>query len=380
MLALLAGQFKSPASRYEELAGRYDAGMHARARDAAGPISPGRRPTVSLYALLIVINVAAWVWAWQAFAGQPALLGTALLAWVFGLRHAVDADHIAAIDNVVRKLMQEGKRPAAVGFFFSLGHSTVVVLASAAIAAAAAAMQDRLQGFKAIGSIVGTSVSAVFLLIIALVNLVILHGVWRSFRQVSRGGAFDTEALDTLLAGRGLLARLFRPLFGSVRRSWHMYPLGFLFGLGFDTATEVGLLGIAATQAARGMSPWQALVFPALFTAGMALVDTTDSVLMAGAYGWAFVQPLRKLWYNLTITAASVLVALLIGGVEAFGLLADRLGLEGGFWSAVSGLNADLGNFGFVVIGIFLLAWGLSAIVYRWKGYDRLLPVETPKG
>jgi high-affinity nickel-transport protein len=334
------------------------------------------RRSAGLYVLLIGANFAAWTWAWQIFAGQPTLLGMALLAWVFGLRHAVDADHIAAIDNVVRKLMQEGRRPVSTGFFFSLGHSTVVVLASLAIAAATSTMYDRLEAFKAIGSLIGTSVSAAFLLLIALANLVILRGVWRSFRHVVRGGTLDAASPNVLLAG-GFLARLCRPLFRSVARSWHMYPLGFLFGLGFDTTTEVGLLGIAAAQTAQGMSPWQTLVFPALFTAAMALVDTTDSVLMVGVYGWALVQPLRKLWYNLTITAASVLVALVIGGIETLGLLVSQFGLEGGFWSVVSGLNDDLTNFGFLVVGIFLLSWGLSAIVFRWKGYDRVMPATA---
>ena len=344
--------------------------------DTAGA---ARGKTAGLFALLIAANFAAWAWAWVVFGDEPVLLGTALLAWVFGLRHAVDADHIAAIDNVVRKLMQEGKRPLSAGFFFSLGHSTVVVLASLAIAATAAALQDRLENFKTVGAVIDTAISAAFLLVIALVNLVILIGVWRSFRHVSRGGTLDAERLDVLLAGRGLLARIFRPLFRAVTRSWHMYPLGFLFGLGFDTATEVGLLGISATQGAQGMSPWQTLVFPALFTASMALVDSADSVLMVGAYGWAFVHPIRKLWYNLTITAASVAVALLIGGVEALGLIADRFGLEGGFWSVIAGLNGDLGEFGFVVIGIFVVAWGLSALIYRWKGYDRLAaPAASP--
>ena len=328
-----------------------------------------------LYALLIAVNIAAWVWAWHAFADRPALLGTALLAWVFGLRHAVDADHIAAIDNVVRKLMQDGKRPIGAGFFFSLGHSTVVIIASLAIAASTAAMQNRLAAFRAIGGVIGTSVSAAFLLLIALVNLVILLGAWRAFRHVARGGTLHPANLDATVAAGGVLARLCRPLFRCVTQAWHMYPLGFLFGLGFDTATEVGLLGIAATQAAQGMSAWQTLAFPALFTAGMALVDTTDSILMVGAYGWAFVQPLRKLWYNLTITAASVVVALLIGGIEALGLLAERFGLQGGVWSVVSGLNADLADFGAAVIFIFVAAWGVSAIVYRWKGYHLVAPV-----
>jgi high-affinity nickel-transport protein len=327
-----------------------------------------------LYGLLIAANIAAWIWAWQAFSGRPVLLGTALLAWTFGLRHAVDADHIAAIDNVVRKLMQEGRQAATVGFFFSLGHSTIVIIASLAIAATTAAMQDRLAAFRTIGGVIGTSVSAVFLLLIALVNLIILRDVWRSFRSVAQGGAAAPDALNI---GGGILARMCRPLFRSVTRSWQMYPVGFLFGLGFDTATEVGLLGIAATQAVQGMSPWQTLAFPALFTAGMALVDTTDSVLMVRAYGWAFVQPLRKLWYNLTMTAVSVIVALLIGGVEALGVLADQLGLEGGVWSLVSRLNDDLTNFGFAVIAVFLSTWCLSACVYRWKGFDRLPSGQT---
>ena len=333
----------------------------------------GRLPeTTGLFTILTAANLAAWAWAWAAFHDRPTLLGTALLAWVFGLRHAVDADHIAAIDNVVRKLMQEGQRARTVGLWFSLGHSTVVVLASLAVAATAAAMQGRLEAIKGIGGVVGTLVSASFLLAIAAANLVILLGVWRSLRQFRRSGRLDEGALDMLLAGRGLLARLLRPLFRAITRSWHMYPLGFLFGLGFDTATEVGLLGISATQASQGMSPWEAMVFPALFTAGMAMVDTADSVLMVSAYGWAFVNPLRKLWYNLTITAASVLVALLIGGVEALGLLGDQLALTGPFWDVVGSLNNSFGYLGFAVIGIFILCWATSTIIYRWQGYDRL--------
>ncbi len=336
-------------------------------KSAAG--SP-RRLTGLLFCTLIAANFAAWGWAWAAFHDRPTLLGTALLAWVFGLRHAVDADHIAAIDNVVRKLMQEGRRPLTVGLWFSLGHSTIVVLASLAIAVTASAMQDQWGAAKEVGGLIGTLVSATFLLVIALVNVVILRSVWRSFRDVRRGGPLDEQALDRQLAGRGLMARLFRPLFRAITRSWHMYPLGFLFGLGFDTATEIGLLGISATQAAQGLSPWQAMVFPALFTAGMALVDTADSVLMVGAYGWAFVHPMRKLWYNLTITAASVLVAVLIGGIEALGLLGDRLALTGPFWELVGRLNGSFGYLGFAVVGIFVGCWVVSTVVYRWKGYD----------
>jgi high-affinity nickel-transport protein len=328
--------------------------------------------TAITYAFLIAANIAAWTWALIAFIDRPVLLGTAFLAYMFGLRHAFDADHIAAIDNVVRKLMQEGKSPSSVGFFFSLGHSTVVVLASIAIAATATALQGKLDALHNIGSVIGTTVSALFLLVIGIANLVILKGIWSAFGRARRGEKIIDEDLDALLAGRGLLARIFRPVFRVVSRSWHMYPIGFLFGLGFDTATEIGLLGISATQASQGMSFWTILVFPALFSAGMSLMDTTDSVLMTGAYGWAFINPIRKLWYNLTITAASVVVALFIGGVESFGLIGDKLGLEGGFWTAISGLNDNLANFGFAVVGIFIASWVVSAVIYRAKGFDNL--------
>jgi high-affinity nickel-transport protein len=322
------------------------------------------------YAMLIAANVAAWAWAWAAFADRPVLLGTALLAYMFGLRHAFDADHIAAIDNVVRKLMQDGKRPHSVGFFFSLGHSTIVVLASMAIAVATVTMKTRLAVLHQISGIIGTTASALFLLVIGLVNLVVLKGVWAAFTRARRGETILDEEMDALLAGRGLLARIFRPLFSIVSRSWLMYPIGFLFGLGFDTATEVGLLGISATQAAQGLSPWTILVFPALFTAGMSIMDTTDSVLMTGAYGWASITPIRKLWYNLTITAASVAVAIFIGGVEALGLIGDELGLKGGLWGAISDLNGNLANFGYAVVGIFIVSWIVSTLVYRSRGYD----------
>ncbi len=331
-----------------------------------------RRKSTLIFVLLMVANVAAWAWAWTVFADYPALLGTALLAWVFGLRHAFDADHIAAIDNVVRKLMQDGKAPYSVGFFFSLGHSSIVVLASLAIAATAATFQDRLDAVHAFGGLIGTVGSAIFLLGIGLANLFVLRGIWSAFTRARRGAAVSVEDLDAVLAGRGFLARLFRSAFSIVSRSWHMYPIGFLFGLGFDTATEIGLLGISATQAARGMPIWTIMVFPALFTAGMSLMDTLDSVMMTRAYGWAFVNPLRKLWYNLTITAASVAVALFIGGIEALGLIQDKLALDGGLWSVVGNLNDNLTNFGFAVVGIFVASWVISAVVYRAKGYDRL--------
>ncbi len=325
-----------------------------------------------IYAVLVVANVAAWAWALLAFRHYPVLLGTALLAYGFGLRHAVDADHIAAIDNVTRKLMQEGKRPAAVGFFFSLGHSTVVVLASVAIAATATAFQDRFGAFRNVGAVVGTAVSALFLLAIAAMNIVILIAVYRTFRRVKAGKPYVDEDLNMLLAGRGLLSRLFRPMFRMIQRSWHMYPLGLLFGLGFDTATEIGLLGISAAQGSQGLSIWSILVFPTLFTAGMSLVDTTDSLLMLGAYGWAFLKPIRKLYYNLTITLVSVVVAVLIGGIEAFGLVGGQFGLKGAFWDGIGALNDNFGMVGYLIIAFFVLSWIASAAIYRLRGYDRL--------
>jgi high-affinity nickel-transport protein len=331
-----------------------------------------RGKVIGIYALLIAANVAAWIWALVAFHAYPVLLGTAFLAYSFGLRHAVDADHIAAIDNVTRKLMQERKQPITAGLFFSLGHSTVVVLASIGVAVTATAFKDRLEDFHSIGGVIGTAISAAFLLVIAAINVVILVNVYRAFRRVKDGGAFGDQDLDLMLSGGGLFARLCRSLFRLIESSWHMYPLGLLFGLGFDTATEVGLLGISAAEASDGLSMWSILVFPALFTAGMTLIDTTDSVLMVGAYGWAFVKPIRKLYYNMTITFVSVIVAVIVGGVEALGLVADRFGLSGGLWDAVASLNDNFGMLGYLIIGIFAVSWIVSVLVYRLNGYDRI--------
>ena len=333
-----------------------------------------RAKIIGIYALLIGANIAAWLWALTAFRNYPILLGTATLAYTFGLRHAFDADHIAAIDNVTRKLMQEGKRPVAVGFFFSLGHSTIVVLLSIAIAITATVLQSKYDNFTTVGGAVGTLVSAFFLFAIAVANLLVLISIYRTFRIVKNGGKFVEEDLDLTLSRRGLMGRVLRRFFHLIKRSWHMYPLGALFGLGFDTATEVGVLGISATQAAQGMSIWSILVFPALFTAGMSLMDTTDGVLMLGAYGWAFMKPIRKLYYNLTITAVSVIVALVVGGLEVLNLIGDRLGLTeaGGFWGAIGAINDNFGILGYIIVGIFVLGWLISFLVYRAKRYDEI--------
>ncbi len=335
--------------------------------------SPGiRERTIGIYTLLVLANAAAWIWAFALFREQPILLGTALIAYGFGLRHAVDPDHIAAIDNVTRKLIQTGQRPVTVGFWFAVGHSVVVALGAGAIGLASAAMQGGFEEVRQVGGVISTSVSALFLFIIAGINLVVLRGVYRSFRSVRRGGAYVEEDLNQLLNQRGLLARLFRPMFRLVAQSWHMLPLGFLFGLGFDTATEISLLGIAATEAAKGVSLSSIMVFPALFAAGMALIDTTDGVLMLHAYDWAFVKPIRKLYYNLTITLVSVVVAFVIGGIEALGLIGNKLQLAGWFWEGIGAVNKNFNTLGFVIIGVFVASWAVSVLVYYACGYDRI--------
>jgi nickel/cobalt transporter (NiCoT) family protein len=320
--------------------------------------------------VLLLANVAAWLWALASFAGQPVLLGTAALAYSLGLRHGLDPDHIAAIDNVTRRLMQEGKRPVAVGFFFALGHSTVVVVASAAVALAASAFTERFAGLREIGNFVGTSASALFLFAIAAANLVVLRGVYQAFRRARAGQEICEDDLEVLLTQRGWLARLFRPLFRLVSRSWHLFPIGVLFALGFDTASAISLFGLSV-QASHEASAWSVLVFPALFAAGMTLVDTGDGILMLGAYGWAFVKPARKLFYNIAITSLSILVALVIGGIEVLGLVADRLGSEGAFWRIVAKINANFATLGYVIVGLFAVGWIGSMLLYRLRGYDR---------
>jgi high-affinity nickel-transport protein len=301
---------------------------------------------------LMAANAGAWAWALAEFRATPVLLGTALLAYGLGLRHAVDADHIAAIDNVTRKLMQAGQRPVGVGLFFSLGHSTVVVAASAAIALAARRFAPQLEAWHAVGGAIGTLVSVVFLFAIAAANLLVLRTLWRA-RNV---GGVEEDALNHALSGRGLLSRLLRPLFAMIGRSWQMYPLGVLFGLGFDTATEVALLGISATES-RHVPVLAVMVFPALFTAGMALVDTVDGVLMLGVYGWAFIEPARKLTYNIAITMLSVGVALLVGGIEAAGLARDRFSLGSGLWDSL----------GYLIVGVFAASWAASVLITRMR-------------
>lgn len=331
-----------------------------------------RARLVGIYSFLLVFNVGAWLWAVLAFRHYPVLLGTAFLAYSFGLRHAVDADHIAAIDNVTRKLLQETKQSVSVGLWFSFGHSTVVFVGSAIFASATLTLQGHFETLRSIGGVVGTLISTVFLFAIAVANLHILRGVWQIFQRVRDGGDYVEEDLNPLLAGRGFLARLLRPMFAIIERSWHMYPLGILFGLGFDTATEIGLLSISATEASKGLSLTSTLIFPTLFAAGMSLIDTTDNVLMLGAYGWAFVKPIRKLYYNLTITSVSIVVALVVGTVEVLGLFATQFRCSGIFWEAVRTLNNHFGALGYFIVGLFAVTWVVSIGFYKWRGLDAL--------
>jgi high-affinity nickel-transport protein len=342
-------------------------------RQLASSSSNLRRRLFGVYAFLAVFNIGAWLITLAASAAYPLLLPIAFLAYTFGLRHAVDADHIAAIDNTTRKLMQDGQRPVGVGLFFSLGHSTIVVALSVLIAISAGIVSD-IPAFQEAGGLIGTGISALFLLVIGVINLLVLIDIYKMFRKVSRGGEYDEAGLEDYLQNRGLLARIFKPMLRVIRKSWHMYPLGVLFGLGFDTASEVALLGLAATSGASHLPVLLILILPVLFAAGMSLVDTTDGVLMLGAYGWAYVKPIRKLYYNLNITLVSVLIAFVIGGIEVLSIIGDKFGLSGGIWDLVGGLDFEL--IGVAIIAVFFGSWLISTLIYRWKGYDNL-PVAT---
>jgi nickel/cobalt transporter (NiCoT) family protein len=323
-----------------------------------------RGRTTALCVLVTAANLAVWGWAGLACGGNPVLLGTAFLAYAFGLRHAFDADHIAAIDNATRKLIEAGRRATATGFYFSLGHATVVVLAALAVALTSARLQTGLASLKPWASALATGVSALSLFALAIANAVILVSVCRLLAALRRGEQPIEAELRRLLAQRGLLGRLLRGTFRLISQSWQMYPLGFLFGLGFDTATEVALFGVSAAQASRGLSLATIVVFPALFTAGMVLVDTLDAVLMAGAYRWASLEPLRKLYYNLVITLASVAVALAVGGIEVLGLLGNRAG-AGAFWRVVTILNDHLFALGSLIVAGFAISWLVSLAIWR---------------
>jgi nickel/cobalt transporter (NiCoT) family protein len=293
-------------------------------------------------------------------------IGMGVTAYTLGMRHAFDADHIAAIDNTTRKLMSEGRRPLSVGFWFSLGHSSVVFaltfLLSLGVKALAGPTRNGDSGLHAVAGWIGTTVSGTFLYAIAIVNLVIMAGIWKVFRAM-REGSYDEAALEEQLNKRGFMNRLLGRLMRSITKPWQMYPLGLLFGLGFDTATEVALLVLAGSGAASGL-PWYAILcLPVLFAAGMSLLDTIDGSFMNFAYGWAFSQPVRKVYYNLTVTGLSVAVALVIGTVELLGLIAEKAHLHGPFWDRIAGV--DLNTVGYVVVALFFATWVIALLVWR---------------
>ena len=299
--------------------------------------------------------------------GHLVFAGSAALAYGFGLRHAFDADHISAIDDTTRYLLQKGKRPLGVGFFFSLGHSSVVLGLSIGIAFAAKSATRFQESFSGTGGIIGTVVSASFLYLVAALNLAVLVGVMKMWKQAKRG-QYQQQELDELLASRGFMNRIFRGRYNKfINHSWQMYPVGILFGLGFDTATEVGFLGLSATAAVAGTSggvtlpPLAIISLPLLFAAGMSLMDTFDGVFMSKAYGWAFVTPIRKIYYNITTTGLSIFVAFVIGTIEVIGLLSDKLSLHGQPWDFISGI--DINTAGRIIVGVFLVVW-IGAVVY----------------
>jgi high-affinity nickel-transport protein len=330
--------------------------------------------SLSTMLLLAVGNAIVWGVALLMFWGHVDLIEFAGVAYLLGLAHALDADHICAIDNVTRKLMQDGQRPTLVGFYFSLGHSTVVLLMTIAITVGAATVQSQFGTFVKTGGLIGTVVSAIFLFAIAGMNLLVLRGVVKTFNRVRRGEAYVDQDLRSILNSMGRIGSAVIPLLRMLDRSWKMYVVGFLFGLGFDTATQVGMLGISATAATHGTHVRDILVFPLLFTAGMCIVDTADGVLMLGAYGWAFVHPVRKLYYNMTITAASVLVAFVVGTLELLGIIGGKYDLGGTFWHFIGTLNDDyhFGLIGVLVIGICVSSWVISIVAYWYMDYGQL--------
>ena len=304
--------------------------------------------------------------------------GTGILALTLGMRHAFDADHISAIDNTTRKLMSEGKRPLSVGFFFSLGHSSVVFLLAVVlnfgIKALNGAINNNGSSLHTVAGIFGTAVSGTFLYIIAILNLIILVSIVRVFREM-RQGRYDDAELEEQLNKRGLMNRFFGPLARRIDTPWKMYPIGFLFGLGFDTATEVALLVLSGSAVAGGLPIYAVLSLPVLFAAGMSTLDTADGCFMNFAYGWAFAEPVRKVFYNITITGLSVAVALLIGTIEILGLIASDLHIHGRFWNFFA--NFNINTAGFVIVGLFILTWIVALSIWRFGRIEQRWDLAT---
>jgi len=333
-----------------------------------------RRGVLGMGGFIVLLHVIGWgvlvgfvVPRGYAVGGQLVGVGLGITAYTLGMRHAFDADHIAAIDNTTRKLMGEGKRPLSVGFWFSLGHSSVVFIMVALLALGVRALTGQLgndqSALQRSTSLWGTSVSGIFLILIGLINLAALIGILRVFRAM-RSGQFDESALDEQLDKRGFVNRILGRVTRTVTKPWHMYPIGLLFGLGFDTVTEVGLLVVAGGAAASSLPWWAILTIPILFAAGMSMLDTIDGSFMNFAYGWAFSKPIRKIYYNITITALSVAVALLIGGIELISILTDKLDITSGLLAAIG--SVDLASMGYWIVGLFVVTWAVALAVWRF--------------
>jgi high-affinity nickel-transport protein len=343
--------------------------MVVLAKSFGRAFDPGERARLGgFFGAVVLIHLVGWGALLTYGAGHPACLGLGGLAYTFGLRHAFDADHISAIDNSTRKLLQEHKRPVGVGFFFSLGHSTVVLLIALLLGLA---VKSLVQGvvndggqLKSVGGLIGTSVSGAFLIVIGLLNLLILLDIVRVYHRMKRGD-YDRGSLQEEITSGGLMTRIFGRLFKFVGASWQLYPIGFLFGLGFDTASEVALLAVSAGAAAQDLPFVAVLSLPLIFAAGMSLMDTADGAFMSKAYAWAFSHPIRKVFYNLTVTGLSVFVALFVGVVELSQLFINKLSLQGQPWDAVGGLNFS--NMGFIIVGAFVLTWMISFAVFRLR-------------
>lgn len=327
-----------------------------------------------IFTTLIIVTAVGFSAAFVIGKIAVVLGGLGIVAYVFGLRHGVDADHIAAIDNTTRKLMQEGKRPYSVGMWFSLGHSTVVVALIIGLILATRAVTTNIPALQSAGAVIGTLVSGSFLWIIGFINAVIVIGLYKIFQTLKQGKLNQAE-LEHLLENRGFMNRLFRPLFKAISKPWHIYPIGVLFGLGFDTASEVALIAISVGIGVSTNIPlYYILVLPLLFTCGMVTVDTADGVVMRVAYGWAFLNPVRKIYYNLTVTVISVLVAWAIGTIELLQVLSSELSLNGLFWSWLNTLNFEMIGFG--IIFIFVVSWLASFGYWQYKKYDKLDPFK----
>ena len=351
--------------------------MSREGNSAIGLSRGEKTKIVIVYALIGTATVLGLVASTIVGKLSVLLAGLGIIAYTFGLRHGVDADHIAAIDNTTRKLIQDDQRPFTVGMWFSLGHSTIVIALIVGLVVATRTVMGHIPALASGGAIVGTMVSGVFLWLIGLVNLVIVFGIYRVFKDMKKG-KLNQDELDNLLENRGFLNRYFRRLFKVVKKPWQIFPIGVLFGLGFDTASEVALIAISVGVGVSSSIPvWMILVLPVMFTCGMVLVDTTDGVTMRVAYGWAFLHPLRKIYYNLTVTMISVLVALAIGSAELIQVAAAELNLTGSFWNWLN--NLDFETLGYGIIVIFLVTWLISVGVWKYKRYDEFsLPKQIP--